>query len=183
MHNDAMSDLAALYALGELEPEEAREFESHLKTCADCEFSLTSYRDAAAALAFEVEPVAPPAALRRRIMAAVEPPPSYVHVVRAADGEWKNIGSPGIQSKILFYDREKDLVTTLVRMAPGATIASHKHSQHEQCVVLEGDIHSKGVSLRAGDYQCAFSGSVHDPIWTENGCLILLISSPHDEPV
>lgn len=182
MHNEEMLDRAALYALGDLDPVECLEFERHLEEgCRQCQAAVDEFRATAAIVAFEIEPVAPPPSLRNRVLAGVQPKPAHLHIVRDFEGQWKPTGIPGIDAKVLFYDREQSTVTTLVRMAPGAMLPRHRHSKNEQCLVVEGDIGSAGITLHAGDYQCALSGSVHDPIRTENGCLLLIMSAPHDE--
>src|SRR6187399_1295503 len=61
-------DFAAAYALDALEPQEAREFEAHLATCADCQAELAQLGIGASALAFAVESPVPPEALRIRIL-------------------------------------------------------------------------------------------------------------------
>jgi anti-sigma-K factor RskA len=63
-------ELAAAYALDALDESDRREFERHLDECAACRDELPALADAAAALALAVEPVAPPAELRGRILSA-----------------------------------------------------------------------------------------------------------------
>ena len=64
-------DVAA-YALGALEPEHARAFKRHLDDCELCTADLAALSPAVAALPASVEPVDPPAHLKKRIMAVVE---------------------------------------------------------------------------------------------------------------
>lgn len=183
MHTEEMLDRAALYALGALGRTELAEFEDHLEQgCAVCQAAVQSFRETASAVGFDAEPVAPPPSLRATVLAAAAPRAlPHLHVVRSDEGRWKPTGLPGIESKVLFFDREQNLVTTLLRMAPGSTIPRHRHSRHEQCLVVEGMISSGDLTLRAGDFQCAFSGSLHDPIHTTTGCVLMLIAAPHDE--
>lgn len=63
-------ELAAAYALNALEDEDRREFERHLEECPTCREGLPGLEDTAAALALAVEPIAPPAELRGRILTA-----------------------------------------------------------------------------------------------------------------
>jgi anti-sigma factor ChrR (cupin superfamily) len=104
-----------------------------------------------------------------------------IHVVRANDGDWQSVGLEGVWVKQLYTDPMRDSMTMLVRMAPGATYPSHRHADAEQCLVLEGDLQTGDISIQAGDYQCATRGSVHDVSRTKNGCLLLIVSSKHDE--
>jgi anti-sigma factor ChrR (cupin superfamily) len=71
----------------------------------------------------------------------------------------------------------------LVRMPAGASYPRHRHAGAEQCYVLEGDLRFGGRVFRAGDYQCADADSIHDVQYTEAGCLLLIVSSLHDEIV
>jgi anti-sigma factor ChrR (cupin superfamily) len=83
--------------------------------------------------------------------------------------------------KRLFADTRRDSVTMLIRMAPGTEYPAHRHGGAEECLVLEGDIQVGDLSLRAGDYHCAQLDSVHDVTRTTGGCLLLIVSSQHDQ--
>ena len=65
------SDVAA-YALGALEPEEARRFERHLADCDLCRGDLAALQPVVDTLPATAEPVEPPPELRKRIMSVVE---------------------------------------------------------------------------------------------------------------
>lgn len=68
MESDAVHELTAAYALDALDGDDAREYERHLAHCARCRAELATLTEAAAGLAFAVEPVEPPPALRQRIL-------------------------------------------------------------------------------------------------------------------
>ena len=68
MESLSVHDLTAAYALDALDPAEAREYEAHLATCAECQADLAQLGGSASALAFAVESPPPPDALRRRIL-------------------------------------------------------------------------------------------------------------------
>ena len=61
---------AAGYVLGSLDPDERREFESHLAECAECAAEMTSLRPIVGTLATAVPQVTPRAELRERVLAA-----------------------------------------------------------------------------------------------------------------
>lgn len=192
--HEEMRELAALYALGALPPEEARIFEEHLaEGCATCAEELREYESVAAELALTATPAAPPAGARERLLARVseekggrdggaESAPSRFKgasdflVVRAAEGEWVETADPGVFVKLLFVDKERDTVTTLVRLDPGASIPAHRHLGVEQCLVVEGVMRSGETILRAGDFNCAMKGSIHEEIYAEQGALLLIVS-------
>jgi hypothetical protein len=64
-------DDVAAYALGALEPGEARALEAHLATCAVCRDELASLQGGADALSLATPQVAVPRGLRRRVMSAI----------------------------------------------------------------------------------------------------------------
>ncbi|MDZ7361030.1 MAG: cupin domain-containing protein [candidate division KSB1 bacterium] len=109
--------------------------------------------------------------------------PSGLLTVHAHEGVWEDIGVNGILVKRLFVDRANDRATMLVRMPAGASYPRHRHAGAEQCYVLEGDLRFGGRVFRAGDFQCAEADSIHDIQYTEAGCLLLIVSSLHDEIV
>lgn len=82
----------------------------------------------------------------------------------------------GVFVKVLFVDKDRDTVTILVRMEPGARIPRHRHRGAEQCLVLEGDVRSGTYAMTVGDFNCSPRGSVHDELTTERGALLFLAS-------
>lgn len=66
---DDVHALSGAYAVDALEPDERARFEAHLRQCADCRDEVDSLREAAAVLG--VDDVAPPAALRDRLLADI----------------------------------------------------------------------------------------------------------------
>src|SRR2546421_4925358 len=102
--------------------------------------------------------------------------PSGFLIVRAGEGEWRETEDRGVSFKLLFVDRERATVTTLLRMEPGARIPRHRHLGVEQCLVLEGDVRSGPYQMAAGDFNCSLPGSIHDELVTDGGALLLLVS-------
>lgn len=70
-------DLVAPYALDALDPEEAREFEAHLRTCEACRADLVQMREGAADVAASAS-TAPPPALKSAVMEAIGDTPAPV---------------------------------------------------------------------------------------------------------
>src|SRR5215211_7615371 len=65
---DETGERASLYALGALSQHEARAFEEHLaEGCEACEDELSSFAEAAGALAFAAPASAPPAGARAKL--------------------------------------------------------------------------------------------------------------------
>ncbi len=96
------------------------------------------------------------------------------------EGMWQEIGIPGVSVRVLNLDRERMCVTTLVKIAPGASYPRHRHAGPEECYVIDGDIHVSGAVLGKGDYQRAEAESIHEVQSTEGGCTLLIVSSLRD---
>jgi anti-sigma factor RsiW len=70
--HDSWREAVGAYLLGALPADELARFEAHLAECETCRQDAADLRVAAEALPASVPPVAPPAALKDRIMAVVE---------------------------------------------------------------------------------------------------------------
>ena len=195
---------AALYALGALDPEEAREFEEHLAAgCAACAAELREFETVASQLGLAAPEAEPPAGARARLLALVSEggggesgadatrgdrpnllrdAPGFL-VVRSDEGRWRPTDDAGVTFKLLYADRERGTVTTLVRMEPGSRIRPHRHLGVEQCLVLEGDVRSGAVGMAAGDFNCSMPGSIHEELISDGGALLLLVSPERYEPI
>lgn len=97
MRHEEYKKLLALEAVGALEAGERARLSEHLSSCAECGEELRELSEAAAALAYTVEPVVPPAALRASVLARarasgqpkvfVAPPEVLVDRSEAVDAE------------------------------------------------------------------------------------------------
>ena len=72
MDCDTVRELAPLYVLGVLEPDEAAAVREHLATCPDVHAELQELAEPAGSLLLAEEPVEPSAGLKSRLMAAAE---------------------------------------------------------------------------------------------------------------
>lgn len=202
--NCELRDYYSLYLLGLLEANERIMYEKHLlQGCEECDaertklsepIELMARADARASLRPEVKQL-----ILQRIKAEGKAQSSGkspqvwkrwqpvaarggLITMRSDQGEWEEIGIEGIKVKKLFADPDQRIVTMLVRMAAGTAYPSHRHAGVEECYVLEGDLHvGEELVLHAGDYQRASAESVHMKQWTENGCLLFIVSSTADE--
>lgn len=113
----------------------------------------------------------------------VQPSLPGLFTLGANEGTWEDIGISGIKVKRLYVDPQRDSVTMLVRMPAGSAYPRHRHAAPEQCYVLEGDLRVDDLAFYAGDYQCAEPDSIHGVQYTKEGCLLLIVSSLHDELV
>jgi anti-sigma factor ChrR (cupin superfamily) len=182
-----MTDLAVMYALGALSPNEARSFEEHLESgCNICRAELKSFEHTVQNMGLSAAEEPPPPRVRTALLSAVrgqleerkgmkvETSGSFLSI-RASEGTWQEVVE-GVLLKSLFVDPDSGLATSLVRMLPGASLPVHKHIGVEQFFVLEGDCNVAGQKLGPGDYHRAEKGSIHESTHTENGTLFLLIA-------
>jgi len=192
--NEQMQELAALYALGALTQHEARAMEGYLAESRNgLAEELAAFETIAAHLALAAPEQSPPPRLRQDLLAAIaqETPPvvkketplpiaspqtlSQVFSLRANEGEWQEIGT-GMLVKTLFVDSSRGIMTSLVRMLPGAALPPHRHIGDEQFYVLEGDCNVQGAQLGPGDFHYAKVGSIHESTYTVDGTTFLLIA-------
>lgn len=189
-------ELAALYALGALTQHEAKAFENLLaENRAGLADELAAFESVTAELALAADECAPSPSVRKNLLARIggvaetarAPRGEEFHLpvamhdfaqifsLRSDEGEWMTIG-PGLTAKTLFVDQTRDLVTSLVKMAPGGELPPHRHKGDEQFFVLEGDCNVHGTRLGPGDFHRAAPGSVHESTFTVEGTTFLLIA-------
>ena len=111
---------------------------------------------------------------------ALQQPTKGLTFIRAAEGTWREI-APGVMAKLLSFDSVSRRTTTLLRFAPGTSYAPHRHTEVEELLVLEGGCSIAGHEMTVGDYHRAEAGTVHHDTSTDDGCLLLVISSPQNE--
>jgi anti-sigma factor ChrR (cupin superfamily) len=86
-----------------------------------------------------------------------------------------------VVAKLLSYDSVSRRTTALVRIVPGTRYAPHRHAAAEELYVLEGGCLCGGRELTVGDYHRAEAGTEHHDTSSDDGCLLLVISSPQNE--
>ena len=176
-HVEEVEAQAALYALGALPKEEAAVFEKRLKSgCPVCLSEAQACERVVEALPLAAPEAKPPASLRARLLEKIAGPAPAPQtrmgegiLVRANDTEWVRQPIPGVETRPLYGKK-----TFLVRMAPKSSLPAHPHGEAEQCLVLEGSITTDGVTAHAGDYTYMPAGSTHHPLYTDEGCLLLI---------
>ncbi|HXG64067.1 MAG TPA: cupin domain-containing protein [Blastocatellia bacterium] len=178
---DQIREYAALYALGALPEEEAREFERLLaagdKLCKD---ELKAFQQVAGKVGIGAEPQAPPPELRARLLAELREEKQERAekltslTIRHDEGRWKECGK-GVFVKHLFTDKSRGTVTALYKLMPGARLPDHGHLGVEECLVLEGDFYAGGEVYGPGDYRCVMPGSLDLDLYTVSGTLLLII--------
>jgi DNA-directed RNA polymerase specialized sigma24 family protein len=93
--------------------------------------------------------------------------------------EWED-AAPGISVKVLATDVEKDRVSMLVRLAPGTDYPPHTHAGVEELHLLQGELLIDARKLSPGDYNRAEPGSSDKRVWSDTGCMCVLMTSTRD---
>jgi quercetin dioxygenase-like cupin family protein len=170
---------AALFALGQLDPEASASFEARLKAgCRVCQAEYASFAETAACLSFSAPIQAPRPALKDRLMAQIAggeasstaaAPHRAMTVVRSEDSSWMPGPAPGIEVRFLH-----EMTTMMVRMAAGARLPVHHHHAAEQCLIVEGSVTDGTVTAQVGDYIFMPAGSTHSELWSVTGTTFLI---------
>jgi hypothetical protein len=179
-HADDLLEAASLYALGALDPADARNLEFRLmQGDGPLRAELEAFAPVVARLGHAAPPIPPARAVRARLLKAVRAS-SHLTIVRAAEGVWAPTPA-GILAKGLLRDPIGGRATTLVSMRGGSVYPSHRHRDTEELYILEGSLDVHGYRLGPGDYCAALEGSVHRSASTPAGCRFLASGSEEDE--
>jgi anti-sigma factor ChrR (cupin superfamily) len=178
------SELTCAYATQALSPSEAAAAEAHIASCADCQRELESLRPVVDRfVSWPTDVLRPPSSLQGRLARRIAeetgkqpvPPPAR----QWSEPEWEQV-APGIQCKLLAGDPERDRVSMLVRLAPGASYPPHTHAGVEELHLLDGELWINGRKLVPGDYNYGEPGALDESVWSETGCTCVLVTSTRD---
>ena len=92
---------------------------------------------------------------------------------------WRATSFPGVEIKILLEDKDSGLMTSLTRMAPGAKLPLHEHSDIEQTYVIEGRLVDEEGEVKAGQYVWRPAGSTHVATAPEGALLLGMFLRPN----
>jgi DNA-directed RNA polymerase specialized sigma24 family protein len=96
-----------------------------------------------------------------------------------AEAHWEQPIS-GLSCKLLATDTERSRVCALLRLAPGAEYPPHTHAEVEELHLLQGELWIDDRKLHPGDYRRAERGTADKRVWSETGCICVLITSSRD---
>lgn len=89
----------------------------------------------------------------------------------------------GIMATLVNVDAAMGLVTTIIHIAPGASIPAHYHDDGAEAhYVLSGDFINADETLGPGAFVTHPRGVVHGPHASQNGCSILTLQSAYVDP-
>jgi anti-sigma factor ChrR (cupin superfamily) len=180
---DETRALAASYALGVLEADEAALFERLLAEDSSVAAEVAAFRSVAVELAHGVPLVQPSAKVKDGLFARIQAPQpvAIANIVRASETGWVRTPFPGVEVKRLFVDPVTGMITTLLKAAAGSIYPAHQHGGLEQVYVVDGDMIFDDHTLDTGDYEVSEGHTHHSAIRTTEGCLAVIIHSPDDK--
>jgi anti-sigma factor ChrR (cupin superfamily) len=173
----------ALYALRALPSSEVAVVEAQMAACPDCRREIETLRPVVNAfVAWPTDVLRPSGSLwdrlARRIAAETGQAP-LAEPARPPEPEWDE-AAPGIFVKLLATDTERDRVSMLVRLAPGAAYPPHTHAGVEELYLLDGELMIDEKKLYPGDYNRAEPETGDQRVWSETGCTCVLLTSTRD---
>ena len=169
--------------LAALPAAEARALTDHATDCPECRAELEALRVVADSLAAWPDLLQPSASLGERLARRIA---SETGGQPASSPEpwsepaWVEV-APGITCQFLATDAERQLVSMLVRLAPNTSYPPHMHAAVEELHLLDGELWIDDRKLYPGDYNRADPGTSDARVWSETGCLCVLITSARDE--
>ena len=102
----------------------------------------------------------------------------FTVIINGSDG-WTETDVPGFRTKLLSSGPQAGSQVMLLAFDPGVGIPDHQHPGCEEIYMLTGHLCTGGVTLGPGDYYRAEAGSLHEGVYSEDGCTALLICGPH----
>lgn len=183
-HDQEHAESVFLYVLQALPSSEVAAVGARITACAECRQEMETLRPTIESFVSWPTDVLRPSTplwerLAQRIAAETGGEPVLPSPQRSAEPDWQEAG-PGISCKLLATDTEKNRVSMLVRLAPGAEYPPHCHAGVEELHVLHGELMIGDRKLYPGDYNRAEPGSVDHRVWSETGCTCVLLTSLHD---
>jgi anti-sigma factor ChrR (cupin superfamily) len=177
-------ELPHALALHALPAGEIAAAEAHIAACPDCRRELASLRPVIDRfVAWPTDLLRPAASLEarlaRRIAGETGQSPVLPPTRQGSEPDWQQV-APGIQCKLLATDRERQRVSMLVRLAPGARYPAHTHAGVEELHLLDGELWIDQRKLLPGDYNYGAPDASDDKVWSETGCTCLLVTSTAD---
>jgi anti-sigma factor ChrR (cupin superfamily) len=175
------SEATCAYALQALSRAEAATAEAHIAVCVPCHRELESMRPVIERLvSWPADVLRPPRALAARLSERIAGEPGLsASTTDWSEPDWEAV-APGIECKLLATDEDRQRVSMLVRLAPGASYPPHTHSGVEELFLLDGELWIDERKLYPGDYNYGPPGAGDDLVWSETGCTCVLVTSTKD---
>lgn len=183
--------LVASYALAVLERSEAASMATHLAVCPQCQREFDSVGGLSTAFStWRGQDLPRPAPLWDNLLQRISRVPQKAAPAAPApeaplahdwpEPQWQQ-AAPGITCRLLSTDEQRHVTSMLVRLAPGISYPPHRHAGVEELFLLEGELWIEDRKLLPGDFNRAAPGTSDQRVYSETGCMCLLITSSLDE--
>ena len=178
------SEVTCAYAAQALAASEVAAAEAHIASCPDCQRELESLRPVVNRfVSWPTDVLRATTSLQGRLAFRIAKETGKQPVLPPArqwsEPEWEQV-APGIECKLLATDTERQRVSMLVRLAPGASYPAHTHAGVEELHLLDGELWIDERQLFPGDYNYAAPGTGDERVWSETGCTCVLVTSIRD---
>ena len=205
MITEQQQEQALRCALDELTPAEQQEFASQLRANPELREFLRSLQNTVDNLALSAKVVAPPIALKDKVLKAIQvrsvakgvapgahaalpktaaagtpAPPPGLRFLPGADTGWKALPVPGAFIKLLSLQADRGYAVLLGKLEPGVRYPAHTNAGPEDFYVLTGDLHVGDHVLGPGDFHHAEAGSFHTENYSVEGCTLLAVLTTDD---
>ncbi|HEV7912642.1 MAG TPA: cupin domain-containing protein [Albitalea sp.] len=124
-----------------------------------------------AALQPEPVPAEVSARIKRRLLDRIAVGAGTQGAIPPDGGSWRHF-LPGVEIKVLHSSG--DVMSYLLRMAPGSELPNHRHPHDEECVVVAGIVQMGDQAMGPGGYLMERAGTLHPPLRTAVGATIYL---------
>jgi quercetin dioxygenase-like cupin family protein len=182
-HERDHRDSVCMYVLQALPAGEVPAVDAQIAACPDCRQEVETLRPIVGAfVSWPTDVLRPAASLWDRLatrIAAETGQPALAEPPPLAQPEWEEVG-PGISCRLLATDPEKNRVSMLVRLAPGADYPPHTHAGVEEVHMLQGVLIVDDKKLHPGDYLRSEPSTSDRRVWSETGCTCVLLTSTRD---
>lgn len=180
----AQAELVAAWSLGALPADEVAAVRAHVDVCLTCQAHAHAIQEVVKSFAdWPTEVVRPGPPLWDRLAGRLAGEGVKLPAAGArpdwAEPAWEEV-APGITCKLLATDEARRRVSMLVRLAPGVSYPPHTHAGVEELHLLQGELWIDDRKLYPGDYNLGPPGTGDQRVFSEAGCMCVLVTSPDD---
>jgi anti-sigma factor ChrR (cupin superfamily) len=118
-------------------------------------------------------------ATKQRIQSQLGDPKLASHYLKPDQMAWQATEFPGIEMKLLCRDEARGMSTILFRMAPGAEVPLHEHTDIEQTYVMEGYLEDAEGRCGPGEFVWRPAGNTHVARAPEGALFLSIFLKPN----
>ncbi|NEP11541.1 MAG: anti-sigma factor [Symploca sp. SIO1A3] len=195
LNPDTIDELAALCSLDALDAEAQSQADQAFAEVEGFAQQVREYEATVAAIPYSVIPIPMSADLKNRLFERIAEDSSSstskliqlleysIEALKQQSSQlaWVPMkGANGIEIATWQTDEDRRESASFVRKTERGVFPNHVHATGEKVLVLEGDVIIDGQIYGVGDRIDSMANTTHQPA-TENGCLVLCITSMDDQ--